>query len=376
ASTVELERTARYDPDFSLPALSLETEPAESIDLAIGLLRRFLLDPVEVVGRYHLRLAETIDPGGELSEVDDEPLSSNFPIDYEIRTETIQRWFAAQLPQTCREPSMSGLADEFESVYADFSRRSRVPVGAFAVEDQSRLKQQVQAAGATLMPFIQRMRSAKRLFHDLRIGAATDFQTAIDGAHLDLDPVSIRLSASTDERLPRTVRLDGGLPWVWQADDQGWHCLVITGSNRRSRYPDKYVIGPLLTLMAIAAGGRLAPSYEIDRVTLHVVYRGHVLDLDYALDPGRCADYLSGLVKAFFSFSPLAWLPFEPIFSNPLLRSFIARETVNETHRRMFRSSMTEMLKNEPDAWTELTGALVTPDILERARQRFRIFLP
>jgi hypothetical protein len=45
---------------------------------------------------------------------------------------------------------MAPLETAFESVYADLSRKSRVPAGAFAVQDQSNLRQQVLAAGALL----------------------------------------------------------------------------------------------------------------------------------------------------------------------------------------------------------------------------------
>jgi hypothetical protein len=61
----ELERAARYCPDFSLPdPLLRTTNPTETVDLTIGLLRRFLLDPVALVGRYHLGIGEQTRPHG------------------------------------------------------------------------------------------------------------------------------------------------------------------------------------------------------------------------------------------------------------------------------------------------------------------------
>jgi hypothetical protein len=82
--------------------------------------------------------------------MEDEPLSSQFPVDYLIRTTPVQFWLRSQLDDSCSEPSMAPLETAFESVYADLSRKSRVPSGAFAVHDQSTLKQQVLAAGALL----------------------------------------------------------------------------------------------------------------------------------------------------------------------------------------------------------------------------------
>ena len=70
-----------------------------------------------------------------------------------------------------------------------------------------------------------------------------------DGRHHRVDPLTIELCGT---RLhPQHVQLSGGTPWVWEAPDGRWHCLVLTGSNRRSRFADKYVLGPLLTLMAV-----------------------------------------------------------------------------------------------------------------------------
>ena len=90
--------------------------------------------------------------------------------------------------------------------------------------------------------------------------------------------------------------------------------------------PDKYVVGPLLTLMAIAAGGEPYPWSDVNRMAVHVVYREHVLNLDYTVDPRRSADYLAGLVEDFFSPSPLEWLPFETLFADAGLRARIGQD--------------------------------------------------
>lgn len=376
ASAVDLDKAGRYDPDWSLPDRPPDIDPSEPVDLSIGLLRRFLIDPVEVVGRYHLGLAESVDPGVQLDEVNHEPLSSIFPIDYVIRTVPIQNWLSAQLHGSDRQASISGLEDEFERVYADLSRRSRVPVGAFGAEDRYRLKRQVRSVGDILLPFVEQMRSAGQFFSAVRVGTSSDDWMTIDGAQLIFDPVSIDLPETADAYLPRTVRLDGGIPWVWQAKDHAWHCLVVTGSNRKTRHPDKYVIKSLLTLMALSAGGQAVPWSDCSRMNLHIVYREHVINLDYSLEPTRCASYLSGLLKDFFTPFPLVWLPFETIFYRADLRTAIGREDGGDAQRRMFRASMDETFRATADVWADLTGAMVTPDILERARRRFSVFLP
>ncbi len=376
ATSADLKTAARYRPDFTLPDRTPDPASADAEPLTIGLLRRFLLDPVDVVGRYHMGIDEQIDPTAELGEIADEPLSSQFPVDYEIRTASVQNWLEAQLTGSFNQPSMARLATEFESVYADMSRKSRLPAGAFAVHDQSRLKQQVLAVGETLDPFVEQMRMARRRFSAVVLGAVMDDFVEIGGNQLRFNPVLIDRPGVDGLDTATPVHLSGGMPWVWQAIDGAWHCLVVTGSNRRSRFPDKYAIGPLLTLMAIAAGGEPYPWSDVNRVAIHVIYREHVLNLDYTLDPKRSADYLADLVGDFVSPSPLEWLPFETILADAGLRSFIGRDQVNDADRKAFQESLAETMQAAADVRTELTGAVVTPGILDRARRRFRVFLP
>ena len=376
ATPSDLKTAARYCPDFALPIPSTGNETVDARLLTFGQLKRFLLDPVEVFAQYHLGIGEQVDPTAELAEMADEPLASQFPIDFEIRTAPVQNWLVAQLNDACNIPSSARLDAEFESVYADLSRKSRVPAGAFAVHDKSKLKQEVMSTGESLYPFVDQMHSARRLFSAVVVGTATDDFLETGGVHLSFNPVSIDLAGFESHGFPLTVQLCGGMPWVWQATDDAWHCLVVTGSNRRSRFPDKYVIAPLLTLMAISAGGEPYPWSDVNRMAVHVIYRDHVLNLDYTLDPKRSADYLTGLVKDFFTPSPLAWLPFETLFAQAGLRTLIGLDRVDDADRHVFYESLSETMQAATDLRAELTGAVVTADILDRARRRFRVFLP
>ena len=308
------------------------------------------MDPVEVIGRYHLGIDEQTDPTAELAEMADEPLASPFPIDFEVRTVPVHNWLAAQLNGSCNQPSTDRLDTEFESVYADLSRKSRVPAGAFAAHDKSKLKQQVLTLGENLRPFVDQM----------RLGPPGSFPPWWSGRpwKISLKPagftsISIRFPsiwpAPNAQGFPQTVQLSGGMPWVWQASDGAWHCLVVTGSNRRSRFPDKYVIAPLLTLMAISAGDEPYPWSDVNRMTVHVIYREHVLNLDYTLDPKRSAEYLNGLVKDFFTPSPLAWLPFETLFAQAGLRTLIGQDGVDDADRHAFYESLSETMRAAAD---------------------------
>jgi hypothetical protein len=93
------------------------------------------------------------------------------------------------------------------------------------------------------------------------------------------------------------------------------------------------------------------------------------------VDPKRSADYLAGLVEDFFSPWPLEWLPFETLFADAGLRARIGQDEVDDVDRKAFFESLTETLQ-AADLRTKLAGAVVAPDILDRARRRFKVFLP
>jgi exodeoxyribonuclease V gamma subunit len=366
----------RYNPDLTLPDPPPKPSSSTPVSLTVGLLRRFLLDPVAVAGRYHLGIAELADATAELAEMEDEPLSSRFPIDYEIRTAPVRNWLTKQLCNSNNVPAAGSIETEFEALYADMTRKSRVPAGAFAVHDRRRLKEAAMGLSETLGPFIDRLQAARQLFSAVTIGTAADDSLETVGRPLQLDAVEIEIPDGPADRLPDRLNLSGGLPWVWQDPDGTWHCLVVTGSRRKSKSPGKHVIGPLLSLMAISASGACHPWHAAERITLHVVYQGHVQAFPYPLDRGLSGDYLSRLIGDLYSPSSLVWLPFETIIQSRELLGFIEEPRVDDDQRRMFFEIMTEHLKTVTDPTVELTGAVVPPDCLDRARRRFRAFLP
>ena len=375
-TSAEQETISRYEPDFSFSASSTPANTESIVSLTIGLLRRFLLDPVGIAGRYHLGAYEYVDPTAEMADVEDEPLVSRFPVDYQIRTMPVQNWLVASLTGTHAEPTIDSLVSEFDIVYTDLTRKSLVPASIFGELDRSRLQEDVLASGETLLPFIIEMRSARQLLSAVMLGSAMDDGIDTSGDQLNINPMDIKKPDHGAERQPEMVRLSGGLQWVWQAEDHGWHCLVVTGSGMKSNFPDKYVLGPLLTFMAIAASGETYPWADAGMITLHVGYRRHMQHLQYALNPDGCRSYIQELVKDFFTSSPMIWLPFETVFGTRSLLQHIKQDDVNDIDCQAFAESMERAMQEALDPVTELYNATVPPNILELARMRFRVFLP
>ena len=376
AASAELQTAERYRPDFSFSKLPAANDSSERVPLTIDQLRRFLLDPVGVLGHFHLGIGEYVDPTVQLAAIEDEPLFSQFPIDFNIRTTPVNNWLAAQVSHSNSQQSQVPLEIEFEAVYADLSRKSRVPAGIFGDHDKSKFKQEVIALGELLYPYVEQMRSARQRFSAIGMGEGIDDYSQSRGDRLHFNPLSIKLPDSEADGRVDTVQLSGSIPWVWQSADGSWHSLVVTGANKRPRFPDKYIIAPLLTFMAITAGDEPYPWSDHNRMSVHIVYREHVLNLDYPLDPLRSADYLRDLAVDFLTPSPLVWLPFETIFFGPGLRAQLDQDRVSTADRKLFYEAMLEARQAAADVRTELTGAIVPPDILDRARRRFGIFLP
>ncbi|HSO19535.1 MAG TPA: exodeoxyribonuclease V subunit gamma [Desulfosarcina sp.] len=371
ATDAQLASAARYHPHLALPERSPENA-TDVLALSIGTLKRFLLDPVAAVAEHHLDVGERIDPHAESADQADEPFFSPFPVDFEIRTVPVDRWMTRQLADAGGSSSGPSLEAVFDTVYADLHRKSRVPSGAFAGHEKAGLKKDVLAVGNHLEPFIERMRSARQLYPAAVVGAAVG-NGAAGGRHaLDLDPVTIDLADTAVISPPVSVRLEGSLPWLWQDDDSSWHCLTVTGSDRKAGIVDKYVLGPLLGLMAIAAGKGVCPWSGAGRVMLHTVYRSRVFSLAHELDPAECRSYYIALLEDFLNPWPLVWLPFETVAGRKAWRSLIAADAVSDAAREAFRRSMAEAMQEAADGLAELTGAVVTDDILDRARRRFR----
>ena len=367
---------SRYEPDFSFSKVPASVDSASTVSLSIGLLRRFLLDPVTVAGRYHLGAYESLDPVAEIAELEDEPLASRFPVDFEIRTAPVKRWMVDCVIDRQSDPTIDALTREFDIVYADLTRKSRAPAGAFADHDRSRLRDEVMASGATLLPFILEMRSARKLFSEVLLGSDMVDGLDVGGRTLSLSPVDIRMADPGGDRQPSRVQISGGLPWIWQSTDRTWHCLVLSGSGKKPKEPDKYVLQPVLFLIAVAASGQAHPWHESKSITVHVAYREHVQHHRYDLNPVLSRAYLENLVEDFYKISPMVWLPYETVFGQSALLKYVKQANVNTADGKAFAQSMQIAMQAALDPVAQLYGATVPPDSLHLARQRFRAFLP
>lgn len=80
-------------------------------------------------------------------------------------------------------------------------------------------------------------------------------------------------------------------------------------------------------------------------------------------------------MDAYFTPSPLLWLPFETVFGTKALRERVAGPD-DALGRETFYWAMTDAMLAETNLMAQMAGAVVTPDILDHARRRFAVFLP
>jgi exodeoxyribonuclease V gamma subunit len=370
-----LDTATRHQPDFSMPDRLTDSATDTSVSLTISMLRRFILDPVAVVARHYLEIDAREDPMAEMADIEDAPIASPFPLDYQLRTFPVNEWLAGQLDGPHQEDPVDRLAAIFDAVYTGFLRKSRVPDGAFGSNDQARLKQDVMNYGTFLGPIIEQMHTARCCYAGIEMGAHMDVVRG--GAALKMDPVSIALPQRGNDRQPSTAQLNGGIPWVWQTDDESWHCLVVSGAKQK-HYPDRHVVGPLLTFMAISSGSVTGGDnpFASGLMTIHIAYQDGLKAMQYRVGPNRAQGYLADLIDDFCDPLPLLWLPFEAICREKALREAIATETAGGREPDIFFRSMTELHAENTDIQTDLAGAVVTPDILDHARRRLGIFVP
>jgi exonuclease V gamma subunit len=373
AAPEDRDAAARYAPEFVTPESTEAGSDAEPISLTISQLRRFLLDPVDSTAKARLGIAELVDDAADLAEAEDEPLTSRFPIDYTLRTLPVNAWLAFRAADRKDSSSIALPEMEFEALYADLSRRSKVPAGAFSVQDKARLKQEVLGLGEQLSPLMEQMRSAKQLYPAVIVGTAADANFLTDGDGLRFDPVVLPLEGKGDAP-DREVSISGSMPFLWQAADDTWHCLVVTGSKQNSKHADRYDLIPLLPLMVLCME-KNTPWRDADWIHLHLAYRTKVVDRRYRLDTERHRNYLTDLLSDFFDPLPLLWLPFETVFNNNDLRDLIAKETVDDLDRGSFALLLQDAMLEKGELQTELIGPVFPGDLLDRARQRFQIFL-
>ena len=186
--------------------------------------------------------------------------------------------------------------------------------------------------------------------------------------------LTVQTMNSASETVTREVELHGQLPWMWQDADDAWHALVLTGTRKKPREPDKYVIGPVLFYLICLTGDESGQWIEPSGITLHIVYREIVKEWTYRFDRETAEAYLVELVSDVLNQSTAAWLPFETMTTCKIKPHKMPDDEVGEDLRRQFAAEMEEAFAEEEDYLIRMAKPTLPADAFDRVRRRFKIF--
>ena len=257
-SREEEKRLESFRPDFGVEVQKSRKDKEAVEKISVKDLRRFLEDPVSQGMRRHLRIYDDEETMEEIALREDEPFFSVFPVDYKIKTETLDQWLDLRISPESRDASPERTLETIcDRVYESFQRGSETPEGAYADLDQEALTEEILARGEVLLPVIEEMLLSKETYRALFVGEETE-----EGSISRDNPLPLRrfraatCTVETTGRIGEPVETDvaihGRLPWVWKEREGVWHALVVTASEKtpKAKEPDKYVLEPLLFWMA------------------------------------------------------------------------------------------------------------------------------
>lgn len=377
ASMEDLKRVQHFDPDLAFDVITPAGDDRQIERITSKQLKKFLEDPVRQKMQRHLGLYDEEETIADLVLCEDEPFFSQFPLDYYLKMDPIKRWldtlFSVQDPDSARpDPE-----DVYDLVYDECRRKSQTPEGAFAEIDKNELRSQVCQIKATLNPVLEQMQSAQRLWRAVFIGEQAD--ETIPAGSLAIKrfaPLSLAVQTvrHTSEAVICEVELHAQLPWVWQDSEGGRHALILTGSGKTPKEPDKYVFEAVIFYLLCLFGEESRQWIGTSAMTLHVVYREKLVEWSYQFDPETARIYLTDLVSDYLNQSMSAWLPFETVTKLSVRPHKIADDKIDDLVRKHFAVELEDAYSTVEDYLIRITKPTIPFDAFDRVRGRFKIF--
>jgi exodeoxyribonuclease V gamma subunit len=378
ASQEDLARVTRFDPDLSFDVTVPDPEDRPVEKITSQQLKKFLEHPVRLKIQRHLGLYDEEDTIEDIVLREDEPFFSEFPLDYRLKMEPIKRWMDAYFSERYVDTAKLDPAAFYHQVYDTCRRKSQTPEGAFAAIDRDEILGHVRQIAETLKPVLEQMQSAKQLFRAVSIGDSTEELIPSNNrlAQERFDPLSLSVPTlnRASETITQAVELHGQFPWMWQDAADAWHMLVLTGSGKNPREPDKYVFGPVLFYLISLAGGDSCRWIESSGITLHIVYREIVKEWTYRFDRETAEAYLVELVSNVLNQSTRAWLPFQTVTTRSIRPHKMPEDEVNDVIRMQFAAEIVDAFAEEEEYLIRIAGPTIPKDAFDRVRSRFKIY--
>ena len=385
-SKEEKTRLKSFFPDLGIKAQRPEKDQRIVEKISLKDLKNFLEDPVSRGMRRHLGIYDEEETIEDIALREDEPFYSVFPVDYNIKMESLNQWMNLQLSHENSEPPRwETLKNISGQVYKSFQRNSVTPEGAYAELDQEALSEEVLARGEILIPVFEEMRAGKEIYRAFLIGEQADEKLSSDNrlpiVRFKAAKLSVETTDRLGERMETGVELHGQLPWVWKEKEGIWHALVVTGSGKtpNAKEPGRYILEPLLfwmTCLTTGDGRRYVsdPTMGDTTITFHVAYKDCISKRTYHLNADDAEAYLKGLVSETLDQERLEWLPFEKATSRSIKPHSASIYEPNENDEALFREQLVEAYREEEQFLIQLSNPHIPPDAYKKVRDRFRIF--
>ncbi|MFO7557177.1 MAG: exodeoxyribonuclease V subunit gamma [Desulfobacterales bacterium] len=374
----DLKRLERFNPDWSVDVDKPAAGDRQVERITSKQLKKFLEDPVRQKTQRHLGLYDEEETIEDLILREDEPFFSEFPLDYHLKTDPVRQWLDMLFSSQDTDTARPAPEDIYNLVYDQYRRKSRTPEGAFAEMDRNELRGHVCRIVETLNPVLDQMQSARKLYRAVFIGEQTG-EPIPSGINLGLkrfEPLSMTVQtvSHTSEDVTCDVELHGQLPWVWQDAESRWHALVLTGSRRKPKEPDKYVFEPVIFYLLCLSGENSCRWIGTSGITFHIVYRERLVEWTYNFDQETARMYLNDLVSDYLNQSLAVWLPFEIISKLPVRPHKVPDDAVDDLIREQFFIELEGAYSEVDDYLVRITKPAVPLDAFDRVRGRFKIF--
>jgi exonuclease V gamma subunit len=378
ASADDLEKAGRFDPDLSFDVVKPSGDDRQVEKITSKQLKKFLEDPVRQKIQRHLGLYDEEETIEDLVLSEDEPFFSEFPLNYYLKMDPIKRWLNTLFSSQDTNAAEPDPEDIYNLVYDECRRKSQTPEGAFAEMDKNELRGHVFQIAETLSPVIEKMQSAQKLYRAVFIGEQTHEFIPSD-SRLDLKrfaplPLTIQTVNQTSETVTCEIELHGQLPWVWQDSQDGWHVLILTGSGKRPKEPDKYVFEPVIFYLLCLIGDESCQWMGTSGMTLHIVYREKIVEWNYKFDPEAAGMYLADLISDYLNQAMSAWLPFEPVTKLSIKPHKTKDHEIEDFIRKNFAVELEDAYSGLEDYLIQITKPVIPFDAFDMVRRRFKIF--
>lgn len=366
--TLELEKLKKFFPKFTNADITSDKTDRKSVEIiTLKQLKQFLEDPVRHGMKRHLGIYDEQKNVDQIILDEDEPFYSEFLVNYNLKMQSLRLWI-----NVCLSSDDVKLQDICDQVYDSFRLKSKTPEGSFASLDKRNLQNKIFKHAENLSPILDKMKSSKKMWRMAIIG---------EQAHAEYVPFNNQFPVKRFKTLilnaKKTkiqVELHGQLSWIWKDNKNKLHCLILIGSKKFAKEPDKYVFEPVLFYLFCLCADESQKWLGDSGITCHVVYEEGVQAWTYNIDKNTALQYLEEIIADYLNQEKIEWLPFKTVTNNKIKPYEFADDEINKQIKNNFQIQLIDAFEQEASYFIKLAKPAIPSDAFDKIRQRFKIY--